>query len=421
VRPRKQPRPSRRIDASSGDSALARRTGGHDHGTMKFVGLASAVSLRQAAFIGLIAPLLLSACGPAALPQPAAFPAATGGVAPSVASERHDSPAPKLLTPLGTLTPAANPTLPVQPTPAPQLHVGGSAWVAVTVVTGWRSPDAPRAVDAPALADPVRLRAWLAGLTIDLQAGLIGRIDTQVLLGERVVITALVGAWAHVVVPDQPTPLDERGYPAWVPLGQLTALAPAAPRAAPVATIITPSAWLEDASGTRIEEASFGTRLPELATSGGRVQVALPARRTAWLDSASVVVRPTDQPALPATADAVIASARQFLGLRYLWGGTSGFGYDCSGLVYLIYRVHGINLPRDGLPQSGVGTAVVPASLRPGDLVFFARDGSVHHVAIWMGAGTILEAPDIGMPVRLAALASLSYASELSIARRVLD
>jgi cell wall-associated NlpC family hydrolase len=263
----------------------------------------------------------------------------------------------------------------------------------------------------------VRVREWLAGLSTAQQAGLIGRMDTQLLLGERVTVTALDHAWAHVVVPDQPTPLDARGYPAWVPRRQLSAVAPAAPANAPQATIITPTAWLEDEGGARVALASFGTQLPELRSDGARVQVALPGGRTAWLSSASVAVRPPGTPALPATADSVIASAREFLGLRYLWGGTSGFGYDCSGLVYLIYRVHGILLPRDASPQSAVGAGVALASLRPGDLVFFARDGTLHHVAIWIADGSILEAPEIGAPVRV----RLADARDLSAARRVLD
>jgi cell wall-associated NlpC family hydrolase len=60
-----------------------------------------------------------------------------------------------------------------------------------------------------------------------------------------------------------------------------------------------------------------------------------------------------------------------FRGLPYLWAGRSGFGFDCSGLTSLDYRVHGITLPRDASPQSQHGTEV--ARPRPGDLLAFVN------------------------------------------------
>jgi gamma-D-glutamyl-L-lysine dipeptidyl-peptidase len=80
------------------------------------------------------------------------------------------------------------------PTASPQLRVGDVAYVAVTVATGWRSPEAPHSVDAPALANPVRIRQWLAALGQDQQASLIGRMDTQILLGDEVTVTGLTDA-----------------------------------------------------------------------------------------------------------------------------------------------------------------------------------------------------------------------------------
>ncbi|MHB8959569.1 MAG: C40 family peptidase [Candidatus Limnocylindrales bacterium] len=338
----------------------------------------------------------------------------TAGATPASTPTRGQTPPP---TPRPEPTPSASP----RPTATPQLRVGRVAYVSVTVATGWHSPSSPRSVDAPALASPVRIRAWLSGLSTDQQAGLIGRVDTQVLLGDDVLVTELTEDWARVVVPDQATPLDRRGYPVWIPRRQLSAVAPAAPATAEVATIISPTAWLESQQGGQLAEASFGTRLPVLALTAVRVQVALPGGRSAWLPSASVSVRPRGEPTLAPSAASVVATARRFVGLRYLWGGTSGFGFDCSGIVYLVYRVHGIALPRDADPQSKVGVSVAAAARRPADLAFFTRNGEAHHVAIWVGGGAMLEAPEVGSPVRVVTLASLPYRNELTVTRRMLD
>ena len=367
--------------------------------------------------------LALDGCADAA-GSPALTPGSPGSPpATSIRTSAPATPSPSPTTPapaVPTTTPAPDRTPSPTPAPAPGLRVGGAAFVAVTVATGWHSSTSPRSVDAPALANPVRIREWLAGLSPSQQAGLIGRVDTQVLLGDRVLVIELTRTWARVLVTDQATPIDARGYPVWIPRRQLTAIGPAASPAAPVATIVVPTAWLLDRRGARIEEASFATRLPVLARARARVEVALPGGRTAWLPSASVSVRPPGERALTPSATSLVATARKFLGLRYLWGGTSGFGFDCSGLVYLVYRVHGIALPRDAGPQAVIGAAVAPASREPGDLVFFARNGDVHHIAIWIGGGAILEAPQVGAVVRVARLAGLPYRNELTVTRRVL-
>jgi hypothetical protein len=116
-------------------------------------------------------------------------------------------------------TSSPNPT--AVPTVTP-VTVGKDAWVAVSVATLWRSTSSVRVVDRPALTNPVGIRAWVANMTLTDKRGLVGRADTQALLGDRVIVTASSGSWVKVVVPDQPTPSDSRGYPGWVPTAQLT-------------------------------------------------------------------------------------------------------------------------------------------------------------------------------------------------------
>ena len=97
----------------------------------------------------------------------------------------------------------------------------------------------------------------------------------------------------------------------------------------------------------------------------------------------------------------------------------SGFGFDCSGLVHIVYRAHGITLPRDADRKALVGSAMAQSALQPGDLVFFARDGAVHHVAIYAGDGQLIDSPAVAKPIRIYALSEVSSAEQLGF-RRVL-
>lgn len=243
------------------------------------------------------------------------------------------------------------------------------------------------------------------------KVGLIDRLDTQVLLGDEVLVLKVAGSWAQVVVPEQSTPLDSRGYPAWIPVRQLTAAPP--PDASETVTVTSATAWLRGA-GTAIE-VSFGTTLPLLDGSSASYRVGLPGGAVMTVDASAV-----GRGVRSVNAAAVIASARQFKGLPYLWGGTSGFGFDCSGLVHLLYATYGIAIPRDSDPQSGFGTPVSRQNLQPGDLVFFSSAGSAYHVAMYVGNGMVIDSPSPGYAVEEVALASMPTIGDYSGARRLL-
>lgn len=405
---------------------------------------------------------------------------------------------------------------------------GVTRWVAVSVATVWRGPDRPRPIDLPALAAPVGLRDWLAAMDVEAKKGLVGRIETQALLGQPVTVLEERDGWARVAVPEQAEPGAPGGYPGWVPSWQLTddpawaAVAPqvrragtlpgaTAPRAGTTVTVSALTTWLyhRPHPQARWLEVSFGTCLPVVAglspgreedgksqvdsqAGDGWLAVAVPAPRlgpppsagaarsgrlghggrpgrdpmilagafdgnpaelaaelgltVAWIRPAAVRVDdpgagpgaaaagrhgPEPAPAGDAggaspaevTGASLLETARQFLGLPYLWGGTSGFGVDCSGFMYLVHRFHGILIPRDAAPQRdhGHGVPVERDQLQSGDLVFFAHDGGkgdVHHVGMYAGEGRMIHAPSSERVVEEIPLDTPPYGEKFAGARR---
>ncbi len=299
---------------------------------------------------------------------------------------------------------------PTEAAPSPQRQrATHPAWVTVSVARLWESPTSPRAVDRPALARPVRFRAWLRSMTLDQRRALSSYSDTEALLGERVVVTETRDGWSHVVVPDQPSQKDPRGYPGWVPSRQLTTRGPG--RSTRVATVVHRTTWLrtDDAHRREVIEISFGTRLPVVETRSRYVRVRTPLGAVRRLRAGAVSVHDRGTPALPSTRRGLVRTARSFTGLAYLWGGLSGFGLDCSGLTWLDYRAHGKVIPRDALPQSRSGTSVRRSRLRRGDLIFYATDRLVHHVTMYVGRGRMIEAPHTGSVVSTSGVRSTEY------------
>src|SRR5581483_7867999 len=117
--------------------------------------------------------------------------------------------------------------------------------------------------------------------------------------------------------------------------------------------------------------AYFSTRLPPLdATHPARVQVALPGGCAAWIERSDLEIRQQKMPYPRQRVQVVTAYARSFLGVPYLWGGTSWQGIDCSGFVQLCYRMGGYFIPRDADQQDGfLYHAVERANMRAGDLI----------------------------------------------------
>ncbi|WP_052707449.1 C40 family peptidase [Streptomyces rubellomurinus] len=117
--------------------------------------------------------------------------------------------------------------------------------------------------------------------------------------------------------------------------------------------------------------------------------------------------RPAEDRASTGSNEAAIDYALAQLGKPYVWGGNGPSGYDCSGLVQQAYRRSGISLPRVADDQYAATTPISAGQLRRGDLVFWSDSGrasGIHHVGIYLGGGTFVEAPRPGRTVRISTL-----------------
>jgi Transglycosylase SLT domain/NlpC/P60 family len=146
--------------------------------------------------------------------------------------------------------------------------------------------------------------------------------------------------------------------------------------------------------------ALLGTaRLPSTAASGAAFAATLATQQAGGATAAGAAGT------VPG-GDAVVAEAKKYLGLPYVWGGTDPKkGLDCSGLVQLVYKNLGYDLPRVSYQQAAAGRPVASmAQAQPGDLIAWdnsSRNNGVDHIAIYIGGGKMIEAPRTGLNVRI--------------------
>jgi len=129
----------------------------------------------------------------------------------------------------------------------------------------------------------------------------------------------------------------------------------------------------------------------------GWLHVRLPGITWAWIQQGDIV-----SDVRPLTIPESIELGKRFLGVPYLWGGRSSFGFDCSGFTQMLVRARGFEMPRDADKQaawSGV-TAVERKHLQPGDLLFFGSSAKdITHTGMYIGDGQFIHDSTSGHPV----------------------
>jgi len=236
-----------------------------------------------------------------------------------------------------------------------------------------------------------------SGVVIDTVANLYSKPDqavdlvTQAILGTTLSILEDRVGWRHVRMPDH--------YQGWIEAAHLRLYAEgetpyaSAGRVAQAANLF--ALIYHDPSVTSrapAQRATIGARLEVVGEIEGWVRVVLPDWSLGWVQKGDVRLLRAEAPQPRRSAAAVIATTRRFLGVPYLWGGSTPLGIDCSGFTQLVYRLNGVSLLRDAdMQYTQPGLAPVDkADLQVGDLLFFGGD-RITHMGIHIGRGRFIH------------------------------
>jgi cell wall-associated NlpC family hydrolase len=294
--------------------------------------------------------------------------------------------------------------------------------VNVAVSTVWTSPESPRELDRSAITSPLDIREWLDSMSTEERLKLCtdNLVQSQVLYGAILKVVEERDEWVKVIIPDQPSSKDNAGYPGWIPACQVSpSTHMAIEKARSTAAVTLPTTFLYSSEKKKGQEISFQTYLPVIDYNKNWITVSTPhGVQCLKREDAAILEK---QENVKASGQDIIQSAKLFLGLPYLWGGMSGFGFDCSGFAYTMHYANGITVPRDASDQAKRGQAIKREELEAGDLIFFAYEegkGRVHHVGIYVGHDQMIHAPKTGKSVEIIPLTGSTYEVEYAGARR---
>lgn len=241
-------------------------------------------------------------------------------------------------------------------------------------------------------------------------------VVSQAIYGTSVTVLQDQNGWSEIQTPDQ--------YKGWVQSSDLLNAKPYAASGNVVEvrslfahiyreqSVTKHAPMLTVPFDTRLEVAT----LPDPAKPGRWLTVNLPDGRSGQIQSGDVAV-----PGAPLSIPDDIALAHKFMGLPYTWGGTSSYGYDCSGFMQMLIRHRGKLMPRDADIQAAwTGLAPVERKdLQPGDLLYFGSSPQkITHTGMYIGDGKFINATTHETPmVRIDDL-HLPYWTKLLVAAR---
>ena len=186
-----------------------------------------------------------------------------------------------------------------------------------------------------------------------------------------------------------------------------------------VTVMSTDNGWAYvDVNGTKgyIAESLLTTTQKETSRSGLTTREEATTNNSAVKSTTQKNTAVTESTTTSASGSAVVSYAQQFLGCKYVYGGTSTNGFDCSGFTQYVYKHFGINLNRTAAAQYSNGKSVT--ELQAGDLVMFGKSG-INHVGIYIGGNTFIHAANPSKGVRTDSMSTGYYKTNYVGARRI--
>jgi hypothetical protein len=241
-------------------------------------------------------------------------------------------------------------------------------------------------------------------------------VVSQAIYGSNVGLVERREGWARIRTADD--------YTGWTPIGELLPgkTYAASGRVAEVQSLFA-HVYRERSvtSHAPLLTVPFETKLEVVAEPPEQarwLQVRLPDGRAGWVQAGDIAFD-----AKPLGIPEMIEFSKRFLGLPYTWGGTSSFGYDCSGFAQMLVRRRGVPMPRDAQPQAdwSGSTPVERNGLKPGDLLYFGDSAKkITHTGVYLGDGKFIDATTWQAPmVRIDDLNDAHWSRLLVAMRRV--
>ncbi len=230
-------------------------------------------------------------------------------------------------------------------------------------------------------------------------------LSNQLLMGSLLALLKKERGWYYAQTED--------GYLGWLPAGSLAAVTQEGLDAWLAGDLVAFNrldghVHLEPKAGALpLSALVWGCTLRRLETiepkaGAGKqkwLKVELPDGRQGFVEAELLSERDKVFPTSAGSTQGVVATAEKFLGVPYLWGGSSPNGFDCSGFTQMVFRLNGVALLRDASQQARQGVAIEAGrefeNLQPGDLLFFGeQQGKITHVAISLGGPRFIHASD---------------------------
>jgi hypothetical protein len=251
-------------------------------------------------------------------------------------------------------------------------------------------------------------KSWPEGKELEIATWLLGKVESQVIYGEKVEIIEVSGAWAKVRVKDHWTKKFPRGYEGWVELEHIQKVDKFESYQVEVVVKEKSATLYSGHLLLPLMTVSFDTRLKLLRNAKNHYEIELVDGSTGYIKKSESILSSE----IKYSPESLIEKAKMFIGLNYIWAGASDQGFDCSGFTFRLFHFFGKLIPRDSIDQSSFGKYYYSKkNLKVGDLMFFTKNKKVSHVSIYIGDNQMIHSPKTGETIKIDKINHRSYTS----------